>query len=56
MNVGYVLLELVTVRPIFHEKWDGKVPRRWGIFNHGLHGFTRMEAVGFVPVVFNLAV
>ena len=25
---GYVLLGLVMVRPIFHEKWAGKVPRR----------------------------
>ena len=24
MNVGYVLLGLVMVRPIFHEKWDEK--------------------------------
>jgi hypothetical protein len=27
VNVGYVLLGLVMVRPIFHEKWDEKVPR-----------------------------
>ena len=25
---GYVLLGLVMVRPIFHEKWDEKMPRR----------------------------
>ena len=31
VNVGYVLLGLVMVRPIFHEKWDEKVPR-WGGF------------------------
>ena len=24
---GYILLGLVMVRPIFHEKWDEKVPR-----------------------------
>ena len=46
MNVGSVLLGLVMVRPIFHEKWGEKVPRRWGIFNHGWHGFSRMEVVG----------
>ena len=28
---GYVLLGLVMVRPIFHEKWDEKVPRQRGI-------------------------
>ena len=25
---GYILLGLVMVRPIFHEKWDEKVPRQ----------------------------
>ena len=32
---GYVLLGLVMVRPIFHEKWDEKVPRQ--NFLHDLH-------------------
>ena len=32
---GYILLGLVMVRPIFHEKWDEKVPRQ--NFLHDLH-------------------
>ena len=35
----YVLLGLVMVRPIFHEKWDEKVPRQNFLHDrHVLHG------------------
>ena len=36
---GYVLLGLVMVRPIFHEKWDENVPRQNFLHDrHNLHG------------------